>query len=488
MQASTSQDNRRSLLKYTALFGSVSVINMLSSLVRNKCTAYFLGPSGVGLLALYNAFIVFMRELSSMGLPGAGVCFLADSDLTDEEQTNRVAVFRTWIFIAALLGLLLTPFFGLYSFSERFVLSDYFLLALIVFLGTLYLGEQVVLKSFRQLTALGRISVIATLSSLLIAIPLYFYFGASAILWVILGMQLVQLLLSLRVTIPLYPYHIALLNKTMLRAGHPLLQVSIAMVFAAVVNAGVDYGVKGLIQREVGDAALGLYNAAIMLAVTYMGMVLSSIDHDYYAKLTQLQRRVEERTTLVNDQIHVALLILTPLICGMLAFLPILIPLLFTAEFSPSQSIVQGAILFIFLKPILLPLSYLALVCGDLRRYISMDIASNIFLLALSFIGLRLFGIVGVGIALSLSSLLELLLIGGHALYRYKLRLRLGLCLDILLCVLAVTSLMLIGQFVSGLGYWLSGICVSAAVAAYSLYRLHVLTGFFNRFLAHRNK
>ena len=48
------------ILKYTGLFGGVQGLNILVGVVRNKFTAMFLGPSGMGLLALFNSTSNFL--------------------------------------------------------------------------------------------------------------------------------------------------------------------------------------------------------------------------------------------------------------------------------------------------------------------------------------------------------------------------------------------------------------------------------------------
>lgn len=48
------------ILKYTGLLGGVQGLNMLVGIVRNKFTAMFLGPSGMGLLSLFNATSGFL--------------------------------------------------------------------------------------------------------------------------------------------------------------------------------------------------------------------------------------------------------------------------------------------------------------------------------------------------------------------------------------------------------------------------------------------
>ena len=39
----------RQIFKYTSLLGGVQIFNVLMSIIRNKCAAYFIGPWGMGL-------------------------------------------------------------------------------------------------------------------------------------------------------------------------------------------------------------------------------------------------------------------------------------------------------------------------------------------------------------------------------------------------------------------------------------------------------
>lgn len=65
------------ILKYTGLFGGVQGLNMLVGVVRNKFTAMFLGPSGMGLLSLFILLPIFFLLLPiSVFLPVALEWFL----------------------------------------------------------------------------------------------------------------------------------------------------------------------------------------------------------------------------------------------------------------------------------------------------------------------------------------------------------------------------------------------------------------------------
>ena len=91
------------ILKYTGLFGGVQGLNMLVGVVRNKFTAMFLGPSGMGLLSLFNSTSNFLSSASNLGIPTSGVRVVSEAD-TGNGIDQAVAQVR-------LLSLLYRKFF-----------------------------------------------------------------------------------------------------------------------------------------------------------------------------------------------------------------------------------------------------------------------------------------------------------------------------------------------------------------------------------------
>ena len=56
------------VLKYTGVFGGVQGLNVLVSLVRNKFVALLLGPSGMGLVTLFNTTVSFISQSTHFGI------------------------------------------------------------------------------------------------------------------------------------------------------------------------------------------------------------------------------------------------------------------------------------------------------------------------------------------------------------------------------------------------------------------------------------
>ena len=95
------------ILKYTSLFGGVQMLNILIGLVRNKLVAVLLGPAGMGLVALFSSTIKLVVDSTNFGLHISAVRNISMAFDNGDEKWLRhaIEVFRHWILITALFGL-----------------------------------------------------------------------------------------------------------------------------------------------------------------------------------------------------------------------------------------------------------------------------------------------------------------------------------------------------------------------------------------------
>ena len=79
------------ILKYTGLFGSVQGLGILVGVLRNKFTALFLGPSGMGLLSLFSSTISVLSSACNFGIPTSGVKFISEKEDAADEKKDDAA-------------------------------------------------------------------------------------------------------------------------------------------------------------------------------------------------------------------------------------------------------------------------------------------------------------------------------------------------------------------------------------------------------------
>ena len=199
------------VLKYTGIFGGVQGLNVIVSLVRNKFVALLLGPSGMGLVSLFNTTVTFISQSTHFGISMSAVRHLSNHpDDDDHPQIQHfVKVVRAWSMLTALLGMLVCITIGPFLSSATFAWGDhslhFILLSPAVAMIAITGGETAILKGRRRLKSLALVQVGSVLAALIISVPVYYLFGEAGIVPVIVLMAFVTMLLTLRESYRLYP-------------------------------------------------------------------------------------------------------------------------------------------------------------------------------------------------------------------------------------------------------------------------------------------
>jgi len=127
-------------------------------------------------------------------------------------------------------------------------------------------------------------------------------------------------------------------------------------------------------------AALGHFEASWMISMTYLGFVLGAMATDYFPRLSAAIADPVAASRLVNEQTEVALILIGPVLIVLMAFAPLVINLLYTAEFHEAAGILRWQIFGDLLKIISWPLSFVLLALGLSRTYLCVEaVAAAVF-------------------------------------------------------------------------------------------------------------
>ena len=399
-------DSYSHVLKYTGLFGGVQGLNILVGLVRNKLIAVILGPGGMGLASLFNSTVTFISQATNFGISFSAVKHVSELfDSGDEAAVAHfVKVVRAWSLLTALVGMLVCivagPLLSNYTFSWGDHTLHFVLLSPAVGLLAITGGETAILKGARRLRELAVIQVYSVLAALVVAVPIYYVFNQSGIVPVIVLMALTSMLLTIRHSYRLYPLQLRG-AKGILGEGMEMVKLGVAFVIAGVMGSGSEVLIRSILNVSGDLDVVGLYNAGFMLTVTYAGMVFSAMETDYFPRLSSVHHNVETTNLTVNRQIEVSLLIVSPMLAVLIVGLPVFIPLLFSQKFLPVISMAQVAVF---------------------SMYMLLEGIYDVALVLLIVFGYRHWGLFGTGVALSLSYLFDLLLVGTYTYVRYHYR------------------------------------------------------------------
>lgn len=415
------------VLKFTGLFGGVQGLNVVIGLVRNKFVALLLGPGGMGLVSLFNTTVQLISQATHLGISFSAVRHI--SEYYDAENTEKVAhyvkVVRGWCLLTALVGMLVCVVLGPFLSSATFSWGDhtlhFVLLAPAIGMIAITGGETAILKGQRKLGALALVQIVAALASLVISIPIYYFFWQAGIVPVIVLMAFVTMCATLWFSLRLFPLQFGG-TYGILGEGMEMVRLGVAYTLAAVIGTASEMLIRSYL-NVVGDLdVLGLYNAGYMLTITYAGMVFSAMETDYYPRLSAVQHDIRATNETVNRQMEVSLLLVSPMLAALIIALPVVVPLLFSQEFLPVVGMAQVAALAMYMKVLTLPVAYITLARGYSLSYLFLETSYFVVFVILIFFGYRYWGLFGTGVAITLAHVFEFLLVNAYAYKKYGYR------------------------------------------------------------------
>lgn len=470
------------LLKYTGLFGGVQGLNLLSSLVRNKLSALLLGPAGLGAIALFSSVISMLSNATSLGISFSGVRNL--SDLTRDENQQKIhdytQVIRCWSFLTAIFGVLLclfmAPLLSDWTFGDASYTSSFRWLSLVIGLTALTGGELAILKGVRRLRQVAVSSVSATFLSLFIVIPLYYFYRQAAIVPALIVVSALSLCATGYYSFRLFPIRRTLFSRRHIRGGIPLVKLGLSFVVAGTFGAVAEYLIRAFIVERGSVELVGFYNTGLVLCVSYMGMIFVAIDNDYFSKLSAIHTDTRLSNELVNHQIELSVILISPLITGLLIFLPIVIRMLYSADFLAAMPMVSCAWLFMLLKGFNLSMAYIALSKGDSRTYLMVELVCHLAYIVLSVTGFFVGGLAGLGVAMSVSALCESSVLYLCAYRKYRFRFSRRLLRVTLLFIPMLLFAFFLTRFSTGWVYWGTGTICVVITSGISLFLLNKRT------------
>ncbi|MBQ8066359.1 MAG: oligosaccharide flippase family protein [Prevotella sp.] len=467
------------VLKYTGIFGGVQGLTMLISLVRNKFMALLLGAEGMGFASLMSSVQNFSALSTNLGISFGAVPRLSELHEQPDKLAYNIQIIRIWSLIAAALGFLfsivISPLINNITFTWGNHTVHYAMLGVSVALMAITGGETAILKATRRLGSLAKIQVFGLLISLVIVLPLYYFFRHSGVVPALVLMALVNMLLTIGYSYRCHPLHLEY-DRAWLRDGFGMIRLGLAFVIAAAIGSAAEMLIRAFLNVDYGLDAVGFYNAGYMITLTYAGLVFTAMESDYFPRLSAVNHDIQASNATVNRQIEVSLLLLSPMLVALLMMLPVLIPTLFSNEFLPVVGMTQVAVLAMFFKVLTLPVAYITLARGYSMSYLLLETTYYVVLVGCVVLGFRLWGIYGTGVALVAAHVFDFLMIYGYAYWKYSYR----STSTIMYYALVQTTIGFVAYAVScltgGWLYWVSEAALTLVSTAYSVYLLRQKT------------
>ncbi|CAJ0681146.1 Lipid III flippase [Ralstonia mannitolilytica] len=396
----------RQILRSTIIIGGASILSVVLGLVRTKVAAVLLGPSGVGLIGLFQNLIATASSIASLGFGNVGTRQIAEA--AGREDALAVAAARRalcWGTLAlALVGMF--AFWGLRTVLAEWVLGDVTAAASVGWLAlgialTVAAGSQsALLNGLHRIGDIARVSVLSALLSTVLGVGVLLTWGEGGVLAFVLSAPLCTFFFG-HLYVARLPPVLAPTTPRAVLFGQltTLARLGVAFMLAGLVATLTQLLVRTLVQRQLGIEASGNFQASWQISMTYLGFVLSAMGTDYYPRLTAAIHDHIVANRLVNEQTEAALLLGGGVLLAMLGLAPWVIDRLYSADFFAAAEVLRWQILGDLLKVVSWPLGFVLLASGNGRAFLIAESVAFGTFAVLTWLTLPWFNVNATGIA-----------------------------------------------------------------------------------------
>jgi len=459
----------RSVVKSTAIFGSVQLLSAIISLVKNKFVAILLGIEGVGIISLFITSLQLVQSITSFGIDKSGVREIA-AQSTTESQSRVVSSLRWSIIVVAIFGaitlLVMAPWMSQIMFNSREYTLPFRLLSIALLFDTLSKGNLAIFQGRRMLTQLARVSLIGSFAGLIISIPLFYLFGIDSIAASMVGSSFIFWLATLLVRQKEENTHLPL--KDRLNDSKPLVKLGIAFTLSSTSVLLSSYIFSIYMTRQACVHEFGLYQGGYNIVMRYVGMLFAAMATDYYPQLTTISNNIVSVNKLLNRQSEIALLILLPIaILFILLVEPIIITLL-SADFLPIVPFTIWSLLGVVVKVLSWALGFVILAKGLSRLFWVSELISALLFLAGNIVGYSYHGLEGIAISYVIVYIIYLLFLIIYMNRRYGVKINRTTTKIFLLVTAFVSSMIATTLLLDGVTRYIVSTPIVLLALAYS--------------------
>jgi len=395
--------------------GGAAGITMLFGMIRGKFAAVLIGTTGLGLNASFTAIQTLIGTLAGLGLQSSAVREIAAAFSKDDQQEigRKVLTLRRICWLTGLIGMvtmmLLSPMISLITFGHQNYTLDIAVLGLIILFANLSGGQMALIQGMRRIGDIARVNIVTGVLGTVAAIGFYATFGLEGIVPALVTTSAAQLVLSWNYARQVQVPDVTLTLRQTFAEASAMIKLGVVLMWNGLMGSGVTYLTIMFITQHEGTQVVGLFSAAFALSGMFVNFVLGAMSADYYPRLTGVASDKPAMVRMVNEQTEIGLLLALPGLLATMVFAPWIIQIFYTSEFIGAVESLRWFILGCIGRVISWPMGYIMLALGKSRWLIVSESVMHAVHIFFIYIGVQIFGLVGVAQAFFLLYVLHIL-------------------------------------------------------------------------------
>jgi len=391
--------------------------------------------------------------LASVGVTESGVREIAvAAEKSDgKELSKTVAVLHRICWLTGLLGAVMSVLLAAPLSRWMFGTGEHSWVLMIlsgaVFLEIIASGQKAALQGLRRIGDLARVQLSAACISTIVSIALYAWLGEKGIVPVLLAVSAIQLVSSWYFARRISLEHAMLPWGDSMRISRQMVGLGLTFMYSSLLTVIAGLVIRGLISRDLGLDAAGIYQAAWALSGMFGSFILQAMATDFYPRLAAASGDDSKMSRLICEQIEVGVFLALPASLFAVATSPWLIWLFYSAKFLEAAAMIPWFVLGVFFQVVGWPMATVMPAKSAAGWSFFSRTHGLIWQIGAAVVLLHLSGLVGVAVAFAVYTFAQLVI--GQLIARSLCRFRLqpecrrvlllscsGLCISLALFVL----------------------------------------------------
>lgn len=408
------RSNYRSSFGATLLFSGVQIYQIIIRIVRSKFIALFIGPLGMGITSLLRSTTDLISASTNLGLKTSGVKTVASAKAEgDMERISKtITVLRRLILLTGLVGAAICAFFSpvwsKISFGNNDYMWSFVFVSVIILIDQLNNGELVLLQGMQQRRMLAKANIIGQTIGLVVTIPLYYFYGVAAIVWVLVLSSVITFCVSRSFTRKLIIPKAKISWRETFDIGREMIKLGIFLSLQYLFAQASLYIIRNFISNWGTLDDVGLYGAGTSIVDGYLGLIFTAMATDYFPRLAATHSN-NEMNAAVKGQAEISMLLFAPIVVAFLVFLKPIIVLLYSNKFLPIEGMMYAAMSATIIKALAWSLSYTILAKGKPSYFFLNELISMLYSVPIKLLAYKYWGLTGFGYAIVFTYILYLI-------------------------------------------------------------------------------
>jgi PST family polysaccharide transporter len=330
----------------TSVVGGATFGALLIGLIRNKAVALIGGPSAVGLLGLFASVVSMAASFAMFGLNTSAVRELAPHrpDVSEAARVRRAIWTMAWPLAVA--GAI-TLWFTRNTVAELSIGSTAYAAAvgwLAVGVAATVIGEcqLAVLQAYGRLTDLARVRLWGSAAATLVGVGAVYRLGLPGIVVAVVAIPVMPALFAAWVGRDLPS------SEWRRTAAEPLSDhwrslatIGGMVMITSAIGSLTQLSIRALITHELGLDSAGFFHAASSIMSVNLSLVLNAMAADYYPRVSIVADDTKAVSSILNQQLHVALMLAGPALAATSLAAPVVLKVLYSDAFADSSFLLR---------------------------------------------------------------------------------------------------------------------------------------------------